>query len=461
MRSEQSKQFFFEKKNQKTFDSAVARSPEKTATAAVKAFCFFFSKKKAFAFFRRLQQDTQMQNELQRFYEFDWSTAEPLGQFQTKSRAGLIERVASEVFAGCNVLTIRGCRGVGKTHVGRHLVSLLRTHGYAVVCASGAVHGVAQVQSLLAQAAASAERGTHRLVLVVDDAKACPEAVFSYVWSLVVRRPGAPPIQLVLLGEVGPWPGLNEPGLEDLREATTSCYILTPFEEDEAAAYVRDKLGRHKLGQAGRRGRISRVALRTLIGQSHGVPALLDALVFDALVQTEKLRKLSAAPARRPSGAAPAKLPSAKPARPRWTPRLPSMALAATVSVALIATLAATALAPPRANPLMVRLPSAVRLLASTRMLPVQAAVYTSLAPLPARTVEANAADTGNQDAGRVGPGLVLVAAAGDDMRMLYDKVYRGVTPPPYRAVLAVNRSPLRPGGLVVFPEPPHGWSSR
>ena len=40
------KRFFFEKKNQKTFDSAVARSPERTATAALKAFCFFFSKKK-------------------------------------------------------------------------------------------------------------------------------------------------------------------------------------------------------------------------------------------------------------------------------------------------------------------------------------------------------------------------------------------------------------------------------
>ena len=42
------KQFFFEKKNQKTFECAVADLSGKSATAEIKAFCFFFSKKKAF-----------------------------------------------------------------------------------------------------------------------------------------------------------------------------------------------------------------------------------------------------------------------------------------------------------------------------------------------------------------------------------------------------------------------------
>ena len=52
MTKEASKQFFFEKKNQKTFDSAVANLSGQSATARLKAFCFFFSKKKAFlAFF--------------------------------------------------------------------------------------------------------------------------------------------------------------------------------------------------------------------------------------------------------------------------------------------------------------------------------------------------------------------------------------------------------------------------
>ncbi len=43
----ESKQSFFEKKDQKTFGSAVARSPERSATAESKVFGFFFSKKKA------------------------------------------------------------------------------------------------------------------------------------------------------------------------------------------------------------------------------------------------------------------------------------------------------------------------------------------------------------------------------------------------------------------------------
>jgi hypothetical protein len=59
------------------------------------------------------------------------------------------------------------------------------------------------------------------------------------------------------------------------------------------------------------------------------------------------------------------------------------------------------------------------------------------------------------------GPGLVLVAGAGDDLATLYAKVYRGVKPPPYPTVIAANRMPVRPGALVIFPEPPEGWSQR
>jgi hypothetical protein len=55
----------------------------------------------------------------------------------------------------------------------------------------------------------------------------------------------------------------------------------------------------------------------------------------------------------------------------------------------------------------------------------------------------------------------VLVAGAGDDLATLYAKVYRGVKPPPYPTVIAANRMPVRPGALVIFPEPPEGWSQR
>lgn len=56
------------------------------------------------------------------------------------------------------------------------------------------------------------------------------------------------------------------------------------------------------------------------------------------------------------------------------------------------------------------------------------------------------------------GPGLVLVAGARDSMAKLYAKVYRGVTPPPYSEIRAANPRPMKPGTLVIFPEPPNGW---
>ncbi len=61
----------------------------------------------------------------------------------------------------------------------------------------------------------------------------------------------------------------------------------------------------------------------------------------------------------------------------------------------------------------------------------------------------------------RGSPGLILVAGADDTLPALYARVYRGVTPPPYAEVLAANHSPVRPGDLLIFPEPPNGWSKR
>ncbi len=61
----------------------------------------------------------------------------------------------------------------------------------------------------------------------------------------------------------------------------------------------------------------------------------------------------------------------------------------------------------------------------------------------------------------RSSPGLILVAGADDTLPALYARVYRGVTPPPYSDVLAANHSPVRPGDLLIFPEPPNGWSRR
>ena len=61
----------------------------------------------------------------------------------------------------------------------------------------------------------------------------------------------------------------------------------------------------------------------------------------------------------------------------------------------------------------------------------------------------------------RGSPGLILLAGPDDTLPALYARVYRGVTPPPYADVLAANHSPVRPGDLLIFPEPPNGWSKR
>jgi hypothetical protein len=55
-------------------------------------------------------------------------------------------------------------------------------------------------------------------------------------------------------------------------------------------------------------------------------------------------------------------------------------------------------------------------------------------------------------------PPMVLSADPGDSLRSLYARVYRGSSAPPFSAVRAANDANIKPGDLVVFPAPPHGW---
>jgi hypothetical protein len=58
-------------------------------------------------------------------------------------------------------------------------------------------------------------------------------------------------------------------------------------------------------------------------------------------------------------------------------------------------------------------------------------------------------------------PPMVLSATSGDSLRSLYARVYRGFTAPPFSVVRAANGATIKPGDLVVFPAPPHGWRRR
>jgi hypothetical protein len=56
-------------------------------------------------------------------------------------------------------------------------------------------------------------------------------------------------------------------------------------------------------------------------------------------------------------------------------------------------------------------------------------------------------------------PGLLLKAKPGDTLETLYLRVYRGVTPPPFASVAALNPEHVRPGAILIFPEPVNGWA--
>lgn len=55
-------------------------------------------------------------------------------------------------------------------------------------------------------------------------------------------------------------------------------------------------------------------------------------------------------------------------------------------------------------------------------------------------------------------PGLLIRAKPGETLQILYRRVYRGVTPPPFAEVAAKNPEPIRPGDILIFPAPANGW---
>jgi hypothetical protein len=58
-------------------------------------------------------------------------------------------------------------------------------------------------------------------------------------------------------------------------------------------------------------------------------------------------------------------------------------------------------------------------------------------------------------------PGLLIKARAGDTLEALYLRIYRGVTPPSFASVMALNPEHVRPGDILTFPAPVDGWSEQ
>ena len=58
-------------------------------------------------------------------------------------------------------------------------------------------------------------------------------------------------------------------------------------------------------------------------------------------------------------------------------------------------------------------------------------------------------------------PGLLIRARSGETLQTLYLRVYRGLTPPPFASVAAINPERIRPGDILTFPTPVNGWAER
>jgi hypothetical protein len=58
-------------------------------------------------------------------------------------------------------------------------------------------------------------------------------------------------------------------------------------------------------------------------------------------------------------------------------------------------------------------------------------------------------------------PGLLIRARPGDTLESLYQRIYRGVTPPPFAIVVALNPERIRPGDILTFPPPVSGWADQ
>lgn len=58
-------------------------------------------------------------------------------------------------------------------------------------------------------------------------------------------------------------------------------------------------------------------------------------------------------------------------------------------------------------------------------------------------------------------PGLLVKVRPGETLQTLYLRFYRGLTPPPFESVAAINPERIRPGDILIFPAPVNGWAER
>jgi type II secretory pathway predicted ATPase ExeA len=423
-------------------------------------------------------------DELLRFHGFVRPPFEKVADgrelLQPYSVSALIDDISVELYGGNFIVGVRGVRGIGKTCFAKLLAATLQARDFCTLQAEGAAAQPQHVQRRFGEAAGLTEArpdparllamlqqeySQKRLVLIIDDAEALSAAMFKYLWQMLeLCRLQSIRLHLVLVGDIGVWPGLNAPGLAAMRRAAISRHMIPCLNEDEAADYLE-----HKLGFAGRAlsDLITPNALAGLIAQSNGIPQRLNELTETALRQAcdDHAPLVTARRLRGALGIAPPDVFE------RFRSLVPMPALAAAGSVIMLAgglgllSLLNAATVPPAAPRIADALPATPRVLAATLLQPEAPPAgpdFSTLAEVPPRTESAAPAQDGSQTAKPPsGRGLVLIATAGDNIANMYARVYRGLEPPPFTDVLAANADPIRPGSLVVFPEPPKGWEPK
>jgi type II secretory pathway predicted ATPase ExeA len=377
--------------------------------------------------------------------------------FRAYSRTELMTALAGEVLDGADVIGVRGGPGIGKTSLLPLLAAELQSRQIGALQIAAAQAAPRDIQRLIGdftgasgQTADPGEvfrrlrgmQGKTCLVLLFDDAHVLPTVTYRYLATLMeLCRLQAIRIPIVLFGDLGMWPGLEHPDLQRLRQAAVSQHMISCLRLTEATNYLD-----HKLRFAGQPllQVMTRSAMTELLDRAHCVPDRLEALAQRALLHGYQRRRkpITVRMVRQALGE------EGDRARPGgWGSLLSLSRVAAMLPMMAVAGLSSTSISPDARATLAV--------LAAPRPAVRVAALPLPVSPkaLPPETRPALQAppQTG-------GPGLALVAAPGDDIVTLYSKVYRGVVPPPLPVVLAANRLPVKPGAIVIFPEPPHGW---
>lgn len=137
---------------------------------------------------------------------------------------------------------------------------------------------------------------------------------------------------------------------------------------------------------------------------------------------------------------------------PGLSPRRPLLWAGAVLAGLAGATVLALGIDGARQGPAIVWTPPGVHV---ARRMPVEAAPTALRAPAMVSFLATPLPTATPQPAS-----LLLIAAPGDTLSSLYDRVYRGPMPPSMREVKRLNPTPVRPGLPLVFPAPAAGWTA-